>query len=77
MLNAATALRSECATVPDDLAARMPLAYVHFVQVLTDVLCALSPFALYPSGGGLGAVLLSGVIIFFFSARRLTRIGQN
>ena len=66
LLNALTAFRSACTAVPDDLAARMPLAYVHFVQILTDVLCAVTPFALFPNGGGF-AVLLSGVMIFFFS----------
>ena len=36
------------------------------VQVLTDLCVWVSPFALYPSGGA-GAVLLSGVMCFFFS----------
>jgi len=66
VLNALNELRAACCSVHDQLAARMPLAYVHFVQVLTDVLCLLAPFALYPRGGA-GAVFLSGVVIFFFS----------
>lgn len=66
LLQAATALRSTCTTLPDNLSARMPLAYVHFVQVLTDLLIVLSPFALYVHGGS-AAVVLSGVMVFFFS----------
>ena len=66
ILETVKALRAVCATVPDDLAARMPLAYVHFVQVLTDVLCLTAPLALYPSGGGF-TPMLSGVMMFFFS----------
>ena len=66
ILQAATALRSACGSVHDALTARMPLAYVHFVQVLSDLLCVVAPFALYPNGGGC-ATVLSGVMVFFFS----------
>lgn len=36
----------------------MPVAYVHFVQVLVDVLCLMAPFALFPR---------AGLLTFFFS----------
>ena len=39
LLDSATQLRSSFSAVPDLLVARMPLAYVHFVQVLVDILC--------------------------------------
>ena len=35
-------------TLPDERVDRMPLAYMHIVQVLVDMLCVLSPIALYP-----------------------------
>jgi hypothetical protein len=37
---------------------RAPLGTdVHFVQVLTDLLCVVAPSALYPNGGGCAIVL--------------------
>ena len=39
-------LRSACMTLPDELAARIPLAYVHFTAFLVDALLFLSPLAL-------------------------------
>ena len=51
-------LRSVLCTVPDEIAARMPVAYEHFVQVLVDVLCLMAPFALFPR---------AGLLTFFFS----------
>jgi hypothetical protein len=41
-------LRSAFMSVPDELAARMPLAYVHFTHCLVDLLLFLAPYALYP-----------------------------
>ena len=43
----------------------MPLAYVHFVQVLVDILCALPPLALYPRAGA-AAVFIVGTVGLFF-----------
>ena len=60
-----TGLRGTCASVVDDLAAPMPLAYVHFVQVVTDVVLVLAPFALFPRLGAL-SVLLSGILGLFY-----------
>ena len=53
VLSQLTNLRGTCASVVDDCAAPMPLAYVHFVQVVTDVVLALAPFALFPRLGAL------------------------
>ena len=39
--------RGACMGIPDELAARMPLAYVHFTHLLVDALLFLAPFALY------------------------------
>ena len=41
-------LRAKMGTLPDERVDRMPLAYMHIVQVLVDMLCVLSPIALYP-----------------------------
>ena len=43
----------------------MPMAYVHFVQVLVDVLCLVAPFALYPRGGSCTIFIASLVTLFF------------
>ena len=39
-------LRGACMSLPDELAARIPLAYVHFTAFLVDALLFLSPLAL-------------------------------
>jgi len=64
-LEEACKLRSVCASITDDAAARMPLAYVHLVQILVDTLVALAPFALYPKLGVL-TVLLSPILVVFY-----------
>jgi len=58
-------LRAVCASISDDAVARMPLSYVHLVQLLVDTLVVLAPFALYPKLGVL-TVLLSGVLVVFY-----------
>lgn len=58
-------LRATCASITDDAAARMPLAYVHLVQILVDTLIVLAPFALYPRLGAL-TVPLCGVLTVFY-----------
>ena len=58
-------LRAKMGTIADGPVDRMPLAYVHIVQVLVDFLLLLAPAALYPKMG-LMAVPLSGVTIFFY-----------
>ena len=58
-------LRAATSTLPDEVAARMPMAYVHFVQVLVDVLCLMAPFALFPRAGLLTVFLAATVCLFF------------
>ena len=64
-LEKACALRATCASVVDDLAAPMPLAYVHFVQIVTDSVLVLAPFALFPRLGSL-SIALSGILGLFY-----------
>ena len=45
-------LRLTYAAIPDELAGRMPLAYVQLVQILSDLLIFFTPFALLSSVGG-------------------------
>ena len=58
-------LRSKCNSISDEMAARMPLAYVHLVHVLVDSLLLLAPFALYPQVGAM-CVPLCGILTLFF-----------
>ena len=58
-------LRATCASITDDAAARMPLAYVHLVQILVDALVALSPFSLY-SRLGILTIPLCGILTLFY-----------
>ena len=60
-----TTIPTKLATILDDLAAPMPLAYVHFVQVMTDTVLVLAPFALFPRLGTL-SILLSGILGLFY-----------
>jgi predicted membrane chloride channel (bestrophin family) len=58
-------LRSVCASIGDDPTARMPLAYVHLVQVLADSLIVLAPFALYTKLG-VFTIPLVGILTTFY-----------
>jgi hypothetical protein len=52
-------LRGACMGIPDELAARMPLAYVHFTHCLVDITLLIAPFGLYPRLG-LFAIPMTG-----------------
>jgi predicted membrane chloride channel (bestrophin family) len=58
-------LRASCMSIPDELAARMPLAYVHFTHCLVDILLLIAPFGLY-SSLGLLAIPMTAVISLFY-----------
>ncbi len=58
-------LRAVCASIADDASARMPLSYVHLVQLLVDTLVVLAPFALYPKLGVLTIVLSPLLVVFY------------
>jgi len=64
-LNKVCELRSACMGIPDELAARMPLAYVHFTHLLVDALLYLAPFALCSKLGAF-SVLLNPIIALFY-----------
>ena len=64
-LEEACKLRASAGSIGDDAAARMPLAYVHLVQLLVDTLVFFAPFALYPKLGVL-TVLLSPILVIFY-----------
>eukprot|EP00965_Chrysotila_dentata_P085354 2816039-Pleurochrysis_carterae.AAC.1 len=58
-------LRGAMMGIPDELAARMPLAYVHFTHFLVDTLLVLAPLSLYPKLG-VFSILITGIITLFF-----------
>lgn len=61
-------LRGTYVGLADQLSARMPLAYVQLVQILTDFLMFLTPFALVHSVGPVGCVLGTAVVTLFHSS---------
>mmetsp|Transcript_16741 Transcript_16741/g.23640 ORF Transcript_16741/g.23640 Transcript_16741/m.23640 type:complete len:436 (-) Transcript_16741:133-1440(-) len=60
------ALRKDYSTFRYTLEARIPLAYVHFVQVMVDTLLFTAPFALYQELGLL-SIPTVGIMTAFFS----------
>jgi hypothetical protein len=72
-LEEACKLRATTASIADDAAARMPLAYVHLVQLLVDCLVVLAPFALYPKLGVLTALLSPILVIFYRGFLQLSK----
>jgi len=63
-----TSLRASMFDIDDMRAGRMPLAYVHLVQILVDSLVLVAPFALYPDigCGSILSVPLVGLITLFY-----------
>ena len=61
-------LRKEYVHIFAALSGRAPSAYVQLVQIMTDVLVGLTPFALMHSVGGIGAVLGTGLTTLFYSS---------
>mmetsp|Transcript_19625 Transcript_19625/g.29119 ORF Transcript_19625/g.29119 Transcript_19625/m.29119 type:complete len:168 (-) Transcript_19625:230-733(-) len=60
-----TFLRASMFDIDDFRAGRMPLAYVHLVQVMVDSLVFLAPFALYPELGSMTIPLVGLMTLFF------------
>ncbi|CAK0820253.1 unnamed protein product [Prorocentrum cordatum] len=60
-------LRGTCASVEDDLAARMPVAYPQFVQVVVDSLLFTTAPAMVDKLGGAWAVLGAVEMTLFYS----------
>lgn len=59
-------LRDSYAAIGGKISGRMPLAYVHFVQILVDGFVFISPLALYPDLGEY-SILACGLITLFYS----------
>ena len=57
----------------DERDGKMPLAYVHFVQCLVDLLCATAPLALFPRGGAFGIALCAVIALFFGGVVELSK----
>ena len=58
-------LRGAAASVGDELADRIPLPYIHFVQILTDFFLLLTPFALFPEMGAWCIVATASLTLFY------------
>ena len=65
LLERATELRSTYAGIADKLDGRMPLAYVHLLQFLTDTLLFCAPLALYAEMGAFSVVSVAILTIFY------------
>ena len=61
-----TDLRATYAGIGDQLDGRIPLVYVHFVQILVDSFLLLAPFALY-SELGIWSIAAVGLLTLFYS----------
>jgi len=61
-------LRATYASLEDELTGRMPLAYVQLVQILTDGLILVTPFALIRDVGQFGVVCATFVVTLFYSS---------
>ena len=72
-LEEACKLRASSGCIGDDAAARMPLAYIHLVQLLVDCLLSFAPFALYPKLGVLTALLCPVLVIFYRGFLQLSK----
>eukprot|EP00747_Dinoflagellata_sp_TGD_P179866 gnl/TRDRNA2_/TRDRNA2_31394_c0_seq1.p1 gnl/TRDRNA2_/TRDRNA2_31394_c0~~gnl/TRDRNA2_/TRDRNA2_31394_c0_seq1.p1 ORF type:complete len:545 (+),score=75.84 gnl/TRDRNA2_/TRDRNA2_31394_c0_seq1:73-1707(+) len=58
-------LRETYDKIGSKLKARMPMLYVHLVQILVDTLTVLTPFTLYAQIG-VTSVLLNGLLVTFY-----------
>lgn len=60
-----TSMRGEFASMGDMYDGRMPLAYIHFVNLLVDVLVFISPIALY-SQYWMWSIIGVGIVTLFY-----------
>ena len=67
-------LRSTTASIPDLLAAVIPLAYAHIVQILVDIFIFLSPFALYCELGIWSTPAVALLTIFYSGLLDLSKV---
>ena len=68
------ALRSAYGKIGQALAARMPLEYMHLVQILVDTLLVLAPFAMF-ARFGTTSIPLIGVLVCFY--RGLVNVSKS
>lgn len=66
-------LRASMMQLPDELAARIPLAYVHLTSLLVDALLILSPLALLPRTGAFTVVLCPLIVLFYSGLLELSK----
>ena len=74
LMDQVNGLHGACGGIMDNKEDRMPVAYVHIVQVLVDSLVLLIPAALYPKVG-IVSVPLAGLLTVFY--RGLLEIGKE
>lgn len=74
MIHQATRLHGTCGGIMDNKEDRMPLTYVHIVQLLVDSLLFVTPAALYPKLG-IFSVPMAGLFTVFY--RGLLVIGKD
>lgn len=67
-------LRATYAGINDRLTCRMPLAYTHFVQILVDTFCLLSPLALYADLGAYSIFCVGLLTLFYTGLLDLAKI---
>lgn len=67
-------LRSTSASIPDLLAAVIPLAYAHIVQILVDIFIFLSPIALYSELGIWSTPAVALLTIFYSGLLDLSKV---
>ena len=65
-LHKMTELRGFGFTIHDDIDGRMPVTYVHIVQMLTDTFVFSSPFALYATLG-VWSIFATGLLTLFYA----------
>lgn len=66
-------LREACHVLTTDKAGRMPLAYVHLVQLLVDTLTCLTAPALYPKIGIISVALTALLTLFYRGLLELSK----
>jgi predicted membrane chloride channel (bestrophin family) len=74
LLQEMTELRATYATIDDELAGRMPLAYAHFVQILVDTFVLIAPFALYADLGNYSVIAVGILTLFYTGLLNLAKI---
>ena len=67
-------LRDSFMAIGGKMAGRMPLAYVHFVQILVDTFVLIAPIALYAELGSYSVVAVGVLTMFYTGLLNLAKI---